>query len=126
MAENPDQLELAIERTFIAYERTLLAWIRTSASLITFGFTLYKFFEYLNEDDPDRIRNRIVTARGFGVAMILAGIATLILAAVQYRQGVRRLRTQDVEMPFPVAPLVAALIAVLGLLALIETVFRHL
>src|SRR5262249_28618447 len=36
--------ELALERTRAAYERTMMAWIRTATSLITFGFTVYKFF----------------------------------------------------------------------------------
>ena len=41
--------KLAFERTWAAYERTMLAWIRTAASLITFGFSVYKFFEILRE-----------------------------------------------------------------------------
>ncbi len=36
---------LSYERTFLAHERTLMAWVRTSSSLITFGFSIYKFFE---------------------------------------------------------------------------------
>jgi uncharacterized membrane protein YidH (DUF202 family) len=35
--------DLAFERTMLAYERTLMAWVRTAISLISFGFTLYKF-----------------------------------------------------------------------------------
>ncbi len=37
--------ELAYQRTFLAHERTLMAWVRTSSSLITFGFSIYKFFQ---------------------------------------------------------------------------------
>jgi putative membrane protein len=37
--------DLAFERTVLAYERTLMAWIRTAISLISFGFTIYKFFQ---------------------------------------------------------------------------------
>ena len=37
---------LAVDRTRLAYERTLMAWVRTAASLISFGFTSYKFFEF--------------------------------------------------------------------------------
>src|SRR5581483_2367687 len=43
-----DQVGLAFERTYLAHERTLMAWIRTAASLITFGFTLFKYFQYLH------------------------------------------------------------------------------
>ena len=37
---------LAFERTRIAYERTMMAWVRTATSLITFGFSVYKFFQF--------------------------------------------------------------------------------
>jgi putative membrane protein len=40
----PDATKLAVERTRLAYERTLMAWVRTATSLISFGFTLFKFF----------------------------------------------------------------------------------
>ena len=46
--------ELALRRTFLAHERTLMAWIRTSVSLISFGFTIYKFFQYLAQEIPFR------------------------------------------------------------------------
>ena len=48
----PDATRLAVERTRLAYERTLMAWTRTATSLISFGFTIYKFFQYLREDRP--------------------------------------------------------------------------
>ena len=38
--------KLAVDRTRLAYERTLMAWVRTATSLISFGFTIYKFFEF--------------------------------------------------------------------------------
>ena len=47
----PDATKLALERTFLAYERTLMAWTRTSVSLISFGFTLFKFFQYMVEQN---------------------------------------------------------------------------
>jgi putative membrane protein len=47
----PDATQLAVERTTLAHERTLMAWVRTSVSLISFGFTIYKFFQYLRESE---------------------------------------------------------------------------
>ena len=32
-------------RTIMAADRTLMAWIRTGLSMISFGFTIYKFLE---------------------------------------------------------------------------------
>jgi inner membrane protein YidH len=40
-------MDLSLRRTFMAQERTLMAWIRTSVCLISFGFSIYKFFDYL-------------------------------------------------------------------------------
>ena len=49
MADQPldTSTRLAVERTRLANERTLMAWIRTATSLIAFGFTIFKFFQYL-------------------------------------------------------------------------------
>ncbi len=41
----PDATRLAVDRTRLAFERTMMAWVRTATSLITFGFTVYKFFQ---------------------------------------------------------------------------------
>ena len=41
---------LAIDRTRLAHERTLMAWVRTAVSMITFGFTIYEFFEFELKD----------------------------------------------------------------------------
>ena len=42
--KNLDADFLAVDRTRLAHERTMMAWIRTGVSLISFGFTIYKFF----------------------------------------------------------------------------------
>ena len=40
---------LALERTRMAADRTLMGWIRTALSMISFGFTIFKFLEYTQE-----------------------------------------------------------------------------
>jgi putative membrane protein len=69
---------LAAERTRMAAERTLMAWIRTCTSLIAFGFTIFKFFQYLSE--KEELRKPIVSPWVFGVVMILVGLTGLTLA----------------------------------------------
>ena len=39
--------EMAVDRTRMAHERTLMAWVRTATSLISFGFSIYKFADIL-------------------------------------------------------------------------------
>ena len=67
----PDRAtRLAIERTRVAYERTMMAWVRTGTSLITFGFTVYKFFQF---DEAVKLSGRmLVGPREF--AMILENV----------------------------------------------------
>jgi len=38
-----DSTQMALDRIWLAHERTLMAWVRTAASMISFGFTIYKF-----------------------------------------------------------------------------------
>ncbi len=60
---------LAFERTRVAYERTMMAWIRTATSLITFGFSVYKFFEFEMKGNPS-LQTMVVGPRGFGLTLI--------------------------------------------------------
>lgn len=115
-----DQVKLALERTYLAHERTLMAWTRTATSLITFGFTLYKFFEYLHERGEAVPSHRPFGARTFGLIMIGIGVLTLIVAAVQHKLQMRRLKVQYPDLPFSLALLLAVLIACLGILGLVS------
>ena len=46
--------ELAGDRNRMASERTLMGWIRTSLAMISFGFGLAKFFDYLRYTQPQQ------------------------------------------------------------------------
>jgi putative membrane protein len=123
MAESLDaNTRLAAERTRLAYERTLMAWVRTCTSLIAFGFTIYQIFRYLSTSE--RLRAPFVSPQVFGVVMILIGLTALILAWLQHRQGMKALRAEFGSTPFSIAGLIAALIAGLGLIALIGVTLR--
>ena len=113
---------LAAERNRLALERTLMAWTRTSTSLIAFGFTIYQIFRYLSEND--RLRDPYVSPQVFGVVMILVGMAALILGLIQHRQELRALRAAFGPMRYSIASIVAAMIAGLGLIALIGVTLR--
>jgi putative membrane protein len=126
-APAPDQLKLALKRTFLAHERTLMAWVRTATSLITFGFALYKFFFYLREQQPDAAKHAepLLGARSFGLIMIVVGVFTLAIATWQHRQQMKQLRALYADAPFSLSLVVAALIAGLGILALIAAVYQE-
>ena len=120
----PDKNQLALDRTFMALERALMAWIRTATSLITFGFTLYKFFYYLQQQDPVRHPEHVFGARTVGILMIVIGLLSLGLAAAQHWQQLKRLRTHYAA-PRSLSQWVAVLVAALGLVALLATAFQH-
>jgi putative membrane protein len=108
---------LAIERTRVAYERTIMASIRTSTSLITFGFSAYKFFQLDPLDGRTGNappRSSILGPKEFGLTMIALGLLSLFLAWFEYNRDVRTLRNEYRLLPRSYIGLVAAIVAVLG------------
>lgn len=120
----PDATTLAVERTRLAYERTLMAWVRTAASLISFGFTLYKFFEYLHEGGAVVERGpRLLGARHFGTLMIAIGVVSLVIATAEHYRSMRTLR-EYARLPVSLAGIMAGLIGLLGAVGLVSVVWR--
>ena len=66
--------DLAFERTVLAENRTLMAWVRTAISLISFGFTIYKFFQ-----EHTQASHRFLTPRRVGMIMILFGLLVILI-----------------------------------------------
>ena len=118
----PSSEELAVTRTRLAHERTMMAWIRTSASMISFGFGIYKFFDYFQSDH--HIHQGFVTPRRFAIFLISLGLIVLAGAAVQNWMDLRRLR-QSGNVPISLAGIVGILMAILGLLGLVAAVRRE-
>ena len=114
----------SFERTILSHERTLMAWVRTATSLITFGFSIYKFFQ-LELGGPVRPRAyQVIGPREFAMIMIAIGVFALIVATIQNWQHRKNMRKQHIEIPFSLSLLVAGLISALGFLAMVSTIFR--
>ena len=124
VAPLPAATKLALERTRLAHERTLMAWVRTATSLISFGFTIYKFFQYLHEGRP-AVEGRILGPRGFALAMIGIGLTALIFATIEPRRNMKDLRAEYGPVPLSLAAVVAGLIAILGVLGLVTVLFQQ-
>ena len=56
--------------------------------------------------------------------MISIGLAMVLLATIQHVMTVRKLRAQYVDVPYSLAAVFAFLVSVLGILGLIDIVFR--
>jgi len=100
-----------------------MAWLRTSLSMISFGFTLVKFFEYLQEQRGGRVVDRFgVTWASDTVGMSMIGIGTvaLALAVVQHKKRVDALRAQGLAVRWNLVLIVAGLVAALGALAFLS------
>jgi putative membrane protein len=120
-----DATQLAIERTRLAHERTLMAWVRTATSLISFGFTIYKFFQFLRQEGDIENPEGLFTSREFALLMILVGLGMLALATLQHWRNMKRLQAHDAEAFHSLALLLASLVAGLGVLGLLAVIFRQ-
>jgi len=115
---------LALERTWLAHERTLMAWVRTATSLISFGFTIYKFFEFERTREAAQ-SSRLLTPRQFGMIMIGTGLTALVLAAIQHRQSIGQMRAAGLGVAQrSVALVVAVIVSAMGLLAFVAALFK--
>jgi len=117
-------VRLSFERTKLSHERTLMSWMRTATSLITFGFTIYKFFELEMGSQPKSRAYQVIGPRQFAMIMIGTGLVGLLFAAMQNWDHRRHLRQMGMEARHSFTTLVALLIAALGLLAMLATIFR--
>ena len=82
-------------RTRLAVERTILAWIRTAVSLIAFGFTIVQFFERMQSIPGAAPATYPNAANYLGLALIGAGIASLIVSMWEYRWTIKYLWSGD-------------------------------
>ncbi len=122
MAE--DRTDLAYERSRLAADRTLMAWIRTSLSMISFGFTIFKFFEYIKESGASAgfASHR---PRNFGSALAILGTVFLGCAITEYLVFINRLNKEGGHKFRVSTAFVAAFpLCFVGLIALADMLFR--
>jgi putative membrane protein len=113
---------LAFERTRVAYERTMMAWVRTGTSLITFGFSVYKFFQF--EMAGKDVSGPLIGARGFALVLIGIGLLSLLLGTIEHQRDLRAMRQDYPGMPPSMSAAVALLMGLLGALALFAVIAR--
>ena len=117
-----ERTDLALRRTIMAADRTLMAWVRTAISMIGFGFTIYKFLQYLAEENPARTVP-IQGPRNLGLTFIGLGIGSLAIAVVQNWHARAQL-SEAGRRPFSLSLAVAAVVALIGVLAFMNVLLR--
>lgn len=119
---------IAFDRDRFAADRTLMAWIRTALSLIGFGFSVYKFFEYLVE--LSMLEGTHVTSTGpkkFGIALVVMGVFFLFLATIEYVFFIRRLcQKVNQKFIFSASLLASVILSLIGLGVLISMLFKNI
>ena len=126
MNETPPKLAdvLATERTRMAADRTLMGWIRTALSMISFGFTIYKFLESVQSKELASQTMRQDSPRIVGFTLISIGIFSLLIACLQHWKYVKRLKSDQPYRPWDLALVVAAPIGLLGLAMIVSIILR--
>lgn len=114
---------LAFERTRVSYDRTMMAWVRTAISLITFGFSIYKFFQI--EQAAGFRDNRAIGPREFALIMVCAGLVSLVIGTLEHWRNLGRLRLEYPGMPRSRVSVLGLLVSALGIMALAAVVLRQ-
>jgi putative membrane protein len=119
----PTVTDLAVARTCLAHERTLMAWVRTSISLISFGFAMYKFFDFIRGGQPSAQGS--FSARRYALFIISIGLIALLLATWEHQRNMRALRAMFPNVPYSGVTVLAGLISLLGIVTLIAVILRQ-
>lgn len=124
---------MSFQRTRMSADRTLMSTIRTSLSLIGFGFTIFQFFQKLQQANVLPVDSG--TARSFGFLLVLLGVLMLVLGIFYHVRFMLQLRVQRKEMrsaglihaqsgfPISLTLIVAVSLFLIGVLSVVGMVF---
>ena len=84
-----DRTHMAAVRTGMAADRTLMGWVRTGMSMITFGFTIYKILQEVQETTASLPRES--TPRNVGLILIGVGTLSMIMGKIEYWHTLKEL-----------------------------------
>lgn len=87
---SPEKLDPRIR---LAAERTLLAWIRTGLAMMGFGFVVARFGLFLREIaavEQKHVERSSGLSLWLGTALVVLGVAVNLLAALEYRNFLKR------------------------------------
>ena len=119
-----ERTDLALHRTIIAAERTLMAWVRTALSMIGFGFTIYKFFQYLPQDIAAGNIRRPQAPRNLGLTLIALGTLALVAAAWQHRSFLNEIGVSQKRHIWSISFVVAIFVVLIGVIAFYGVLLR--
>ena len=108
-------------RTIMAADRTLMAWIRTSLSMLSFGFTIYKFLETIASQGKAEQSN---SPQQVGLFLTAMGVAAIVLGTISYWVTLRDLqRVEEFRIGRPVL-LMALIMSIAGVALFVSIATR--
>src|SRR4051812_6305578 len=107
----------------LAHERTLMAWIRTAISMISFGFTIYKFFQEINKTQGGQ--ERLLSPRIVGMIMISFGLLALFLAQLQHQKTVTKMKKNYPAVQKSISSVISVLVLLFGLTLFLGALFKQ-
>lgn len=120
-----ERTDLAVERTVMAAGRTLMGWVRTALSMISFGFTIYKFLDAATHGAQVGLL-KANGPRRLGLFLIALGVISVLLGSIEYYKTIQRLNAMSATPHRAVnfSLIVGLLIGLLGLFLFI-TIMTH-
>lgn len=118
--------KLAIDRTKLALERTQMAVVRTSVSMISFGFTIAKFFNDLKSIESLKTISTAYSSKSVGYWLVVIGTAYILISSVQYQMDYKSLHIPGTKRKIPFTFLLSITIGVLGLALIISFYIDYL
>jgi putative membrane protein len=119
-----ERTDMGTARTLMAADRTLMAWMRTSLSMLSFGFTIYKFLLYVRES----LTNNIMKAQGprrFGLVLIALGTVSMVFGLIDYYSTCRRFGKASGRSPWSFAFFAGMITSLLGLYLLVSILLHR-
>jgi len=121
-----DSTDMAVTRTVMAADRSLMAWTRTGLSLISFGFTIYKFLDYGREELIAQGKNvgPISSPKVIGLFLIGFGILSLLMGIVENEATIRKLKENHVFKRWRYSMAMSIILLIFGIILFLAVILR--
>jgi len=112
-----------LEKSRTSLERLQLNWIKWNITCMALGFTAYKFY-YARIERGEEPLGHELTGRGIGIILISLGLISLLIATLQHKKSVQKLKLQYENMHYSLTLRLSYVIMVFSFLILLMVIFR--